>query len=190
MKTINEIADEIEQQAAGRMHEGETLMKLAQSLRGFNPLVNSVEPKLKTEKPSTIIYPGYNIDEADLLPKIRSIEEKHGTIWSRVEFENIVKGIEGKRAKKTFSNLNNKLARMVAAKQLFKIMLNGSVRYTYYFSNKDWLDKVVNGDNIQVKIKDQNFNNPNIIKLGEEFRSQNNMVWDQLNNPAAQNNNI
>lgn len=180
MRTLNEIASLLEEDIAEHQNTIDaerTMLQLIKERKLLSPdiTIAHLNPSIGAE------YPNYPLDSVDLLEKIKCIEEKRQKIWQKNEMEKIIVGIEGARkAKVVWKNIYPTFNRYTDSSLLIAMSFNGSQRYKFYTTNKDWIEKVDDGGVPKFRIKEKYIDYTKIGKLSPEACNQDNIKWEGL----------
>jgi len=107
-------------------------------------------PELSLKLDTTISehnFPDYPFNEP-LLVKYIFLEGKLGRWWSKNQMRQLIKQIEGpEKSKLTLKNDDQKIQYYVSTrKELMRIKVDSLVKYTFYSSQKEWIEETENGE--------------------------------------------
>lgn len=82
-------------------------------------------------------YPNYPF-EGTLLEKIQYWEDMYGTVWQNKKMKQWIEDAEGKGTPSA-NNLSQRITQFIKKGQMYSMKINGSNKYTFFFTRKDWV---------------------------------------------------
>jgi hypothetical protein len=121
--------------------------------------------------------------ESFVLDKIKYYEDQTQRVFTVKDFKLFIEKVEGKkRADKTLNFVNQKINQLIRKAQMICLKYNGSNKYAYYTSRKDWIEIISNrGKNFKAQIKPGHEPHPEkLLKLSNEQKSTEKITWSGL----------